>query len=50
MADDRSNDEIAKFLGITVNTVKFHSKNIYKKLGVKNRHMAVRIAKEEGHI
>ena len=50
MADDRSNDEIAKFLGITVNTVKFHSKNVYKKLGVKNRHMAVRIAKEEGHI
>lgn len=50
MADDRSNDEIAKFLGITVNTVKFHSKNIYKKLGVKNRHMAVRIAKEEGYI
>lgn len=50
MADDRTNDQIAKFLKITVNTVKFHSKNIFKKLGVKNRHMAVRIAKEEGFI
>ena len=25
------NDQIAKFLRITVNTVKFHSKNIFKK-------------------
>lgn len=50
MADDRTNDQIAKFFRITVNTVKFHSKNIFKKLGVKNRHMAVRIAKEEGFI
>lgn len=50
MADDRSNDEIAKFLGITLNTVKFHAKNIFKKLGVKNRRAAVRLAKEEGYL
>jgi LuxR family maltose regulon positive regulatory protein len=32
-----SNSEIAQTLTITVNTVKMHIKNIYAKLGVRNR-------------
>ena len=39
-----SNDEIAKELWITQQTVKFHLTNIYRKLGAKNRTEAVRLA------
>ncbi len=48
MATDKTNDEIATFLQISINTVKFHSKNIYAKLDVKNRGQAVGTAKEIG--
>lgn len=42
-----NNDEISKRLGITSNTVKTHLKNIYGKLGAKNRTEAIRIAFEK---
>jgi DNA-binding NarL/FixJ family response regulator len=44
LATGRSNDEIAKELWITQQTVKFHLTNIYRKLGVRNRAEAVRKA------
>jgi DNA-binding NarL/FixJ family response regulator len=43
-----SNDEIAKELWVTQQTVKFHLTNIYRKLGVKNRTEATRIAYQRG--
>ena len=36
-----TNRELAKELGITVNTVKFHLSNLYEKLSVKNRAQAI---------
>jgi DNA-binding NarL/FixJ family response regulator len=43
-----SNDAIAKELWVTQQTVKFHLTNIYRKLGVKNRTEATRIAYQQG--
>lgn len=36
-----TNRELAKELGITINTVKFHLSNLYEKLSVKNRAQAI---------
>lgn len=41
LADGWSNAQIAARIGISGNTVKYHLKNLYDKLGVKNRAMAV---------
>lgn len=41
--------EIAEGLFVSQNTVRFHLKNIYKKLGVKSRHEAVARAYELGN-
>lgn len=41
-----SNNEIAEYLFISLNTVKTHTKSIYTKLNVKSRTMAVKVAKE----
>ena len=41
LTDGRTNAAIAGKLEISVNTVKFHLKNLYEKLGVKNRSQAV---------
>jgi len=41
LADGRTNDQIAKAHGISLNTVKFHLKNLYEKLAVNNRAQAV---------
>ena len=44
--DYLSNDEIAKALFVTRDTVKYHLKNIYGKLAVHNRLDAIRLAKD----
>ena len=41
LAEGRSNDEIARHLSLSVNTVKFHLRNLYDKLAIKNRAQAV---------
>jgi two-component system response regulator DesR len=43
-----SNDAIARELWVTQQTVKFHLTNIYRKLGVKNRTEATRVAYQQG--
>ncbi len=48
LARGMSNDEIAKELWITQQTVKFHLTNIYRKLEVKNRTEATRLAYQHG--
>jgi two-component system, LytTR family, response regulator len=46
LADGLSNKEIAPRLNISGETVKFHIKNVYKKLGVFNRVQALQRARE----
>jgi two-component system, LytTR family, response regulator len=46
IAEGLSNKEIALLLYITRETVKFHIKNVYKKLGVNSRVQALQRAKE----
>jgi DNA-binding NarL/FixJ family response regulator len=48
LARGLSNDAIAKELWITKQTVKFHLRNVYRKLDVSNRTEAVRWAYEQG--
>ena len=43
-----ANAEIATALSISENTVKQHLKSIYRKLGVRNRRDAVRVARDRG--
>jgi two-component system nitrate/nitrite response regulator NarP len=39
----RTNAELAHALGVSVNTVKFHLRNLFDKLGVRNRAQAVQL-------
>lgn len=41
LASGRTNAQLAKDLGVSINTVKFHLKNLYEKLSVRNRAEAV---------
>lgn len=46
LQSDLDGPDIARRLHVSLNTVRFHSKNIYRKLGVNNRREAVRRAEE----
>ena len=48
LAQGHSNKLIARQLGLTEPTVKFHLKNIYAKLGVNKRALAVSVAQRHG--
>ena len=48
VSEGRSNREAGQVLWVTDQTVKFHLANIYRKLGVRNRHEAGRWALEHG--
>ena len=43
LSDGWTNQQIAARFGISENTVKYHLKNVYDKLGVKNRAMALTV-------
>ncbi|MGH2372424.1 MAG: response regulator transcription factor [bacterium] len=45
LAEGRTNGEIAKQCWISQNTVKFHLKNLFKKLSVRDRGQAMMIAR-----
>jgi DNA-binding CsgD family transcriptional regulator/PAS domain-containing protein len=48
VAEGRSNKEIAKVLGISDNTAKFHITGLFNKLGANSRAMAVSLAVQQG--
>ena len=48
LAEYLSNEQIANAMFVSDNTVKFHLKNIYSKLGVKTRLEAIRFVKTNG--
>lgn len=48
MSNNLSNASIAELMNITLDTVKFHGKNIFRKLQVENRAQAVEKAKRMG--
>jgi two-component system, NarL family, nitrate/nitrite response regulator NarP len=41
LAKGRTNNELAADLAISINTVKFHLRNLYEKLGLRNRSQAI---------
>ncbi len=45
LAEGRGNTEIAKQCWISENTVKFHLKNLFRKLGIRDRGQAMMIAR-----
>lgn len=47
IVDGRNNSQIADFFDSSPNTIKFHIKNIYRKLGVNSREDAIKAAIEE---
>jgi DNA-binding CsgD family transcriptional regulator len=48
VAEGRSNDEVARLLWVSRQTVKFHLSSVYRKLGVANRTGAGRWAYAHG--
>lgn len=50
IAEGKGNKEISDCLSISLETVKSHTKNIYKKLNVKNRVEAAMMAMERNHV
>ena len=48
LAQGRTNIELAKELGISINTVKFHLRNLYEKLGFRNRSQAIAFHYSQG--
>lgn len=50
MAEGLSNQEICEALYVSLNTVKTHSRHIFRKLGVSSRTQAIRYAREAGMV
>lgn len=50
MADGNSNKQISQIVGISEATVKYHTSQLFKLLGVKNRTSCVREAQQRGLI
>ena len=50
LANGVSNKEMAQKMFVSENTVKFHLKNVYSKLGVANRLQAINMARQLGFI
>ncbi len=50
LARDLSNKELGRLLKVSANTIKFHLKHIYHKLGVDDRDSAVRVGRMTGMI
>lgn len=48
LAEGVSNKQIARTLGVSENTVKFHLKNVYSKFAVRTRLQAIKAAYELG--
>ncbi|MNG34752.1 putative transcriptional regulatory protein NarL [compost metagenome] len=48
LADGQSNKAVAMALGVSENTVKFHLKQVFRKLSVENRSAAISTALREG--
>jgi LuxR family maltose regulon positive regulatory protein len=48
LAEGEGNKAIARALGVSENTVKFHLKNVFQKLGVDSRAAAIRAALQQG--
>lgn len=46
LGSGRTNAELARQLGVSVNTVKFHLRNLFDKIGVRNRAQAVQLLHE----
>ena len=41
LASGRTNKQIARHMGVSLNTVKFHVRNLFQKLGVNSRSQAI---------
>ncbi len=48
LAEGRSNKQMAQHFWLSIQTIKYHLTNIYRKLGVDSRTQAVRLAYEHG--
>ena len=46
LGSGRTNAELAGQLGVSVNTVKFHLRNLFDKIGVRSRAQAVQLLHE----
>lgn len=48
LADGSSTKEIGEHLVLSLNTVNFHLRNLYQKLGVRSRTQAIKVGQQAG--